>query len=308
MLKIFHLCIFLVAFLLAPVVHCKEVSLKKIAHDAGLPMLTQTSFGKTGMIFNFKPGSYTFSFNGIILPLGTRINFHNNGDYCLDHDTFQKCIFPLLYKSNHAKKIKIVALDAGHGGTDNGTYSKFNNITEKALSLDLCFRIARMLRTKGYNVVFTRPNDKKVALSKRTTIANAANADLFISIHFNAASNHQANGIETFILTPPHMHSNFHTSVPSSTLEGNKYDQLNLLLGYLLQKSCTAAVSCSDRGVKYNRFVVLKELHCPGALIECGFLSNRAESNKIATEEHREKLAQAITNAIISFDHIQSRN
>lgn len=306
MFKKFSLCIFLISFLAITNVHCKEVSLRNIARDANLPMLTQTSFGKPGMMFEFKPDSYTFSFNGITLPLGTRIKCHKSMTYWLDQNTFQKCIYPLLYQSKNIRKIKTIALDAGHGGTDNGTFSKFNNIAEKTLSFDMCSRVSKILKSKGYRVVLTRPNDKKIALSKRTAIANAANADIFISIHFNSAPNQQASGIETFILTPPYMHSNFTNAVPSSTLTGNKYDQSNLLLGYLLQKSCISAVSCKDRGVKYNRFAVLRELKCPGALIECGFLSNRIESNKIATSEYREKLAQAIANAIISFDRMQN--
>lgn len=308
MFKKFYLCIFFIPFLATTNVHCKEVSLRNIAYDAKLPMLTKTSFGKPGMMFEFKPDTYTFSFNGITLPLGTRIKCHKDTTYWLDQDTFLKCIHPLLYQSKHANRIKTIALDAGHGGTDNGTHSKFNNITEKTLSLDMCSRVSKILNAKGYRIVLTRPNDKKVELTKRTTIANAANADVFVSIHFNSAQNQHASGIESFILTPPHMHSNFTSAVPVSTLTGNKYDQLNLLFGYLLQKSCISAVSCKDRGVKYNRFVVLKELKCPGALIECGFLSNRTESNKIASAEYREKLAQAIANAIISFDHIQSSN
>jgi N-acetylmuramoyl-L-alanine amidase len=218
-------------------------------------------------------------------------------------------IYPLLPTARYNyRKIKSIAVDAGHGGEDPGTISKFGKLKEKLLTMDVCLRVEKLLKQRGYKVVLTRTSDRKVPLTERTSIANRAGVDLFVSIHFNSEPSVNATGIETFVLTPANHPSTYQQQQgPIARLTGNRFDDLNIVLGYCLQSSFVKTTMAADRGVKHSRFTVLRELRCPGALVECGFLSNASDSKRIASTSYRNKLAEAIANGIIEFNRMMTK-
>ncbi|MDR1401571.1 MAG: N-acetylmuramoyl-L-alanine amidase [Puniceicoccales bacterium] len=286
--------------------HAELIPLNKIASQNGLKMLSPNSFAANGAVFSFKEKSRTFTFNKILMPLGFPV-VKRYFKTCIDSSDYEYHVRPLLsLGKQHHKKLKIIALDAGHGGEDDGTISPSNGLIEKVLTLDICIRVAKLLEKDGYAVVFTRQSDEKIPLKQRSQIANLSGADLFICIHFNSAPNLSAKGIETFILTPADQSSTYQKSskTRSNSLTGNNFNDLNVILGYCLQSTIVGGLAAIDRGVKHERFTVLKTLKCPGALIECGFLSNASESEKIGSAAHRNKLAESIVRGIEKFDNL----
>ncbi|MDR1173793.1 MAG: N-acetylmuramoyl-L-alanine amidase [Puniceicoccales bacterium] len=285
-----------------------EIPLIKVAKTNGLQMLSADSFGTKGAAFIFKDNSRVFTFKKILMPLGFPV-VKRYGRYYIDSSDYKYHIQPLLPNTKHRhKKLKIIALDAGHGGEDNGATASWNKLQEKFLTMDVCLRLAKLLEKSGYRVVLTRSQDKKIPLPERTQIANRAKVDLFISIHFNSAPSASASGIETFTLTPSTQASSYQASSRNirRNFIGNTFDGLNIVLGYCLQSSLTERTLGIDRGVRHSTFVVLRDLKCPGILVECGFLSNREECQKITSSAYREVLAQSIFDGIVKFDSLLS--
>ncbi|MDR1891328.1 MAG: N-acetylmuramoyl-L-alanine amidase [Puniceicoccales bacterium] len=285
-----------------------EIPLIKVAKANRVQMISANSFGAKDAVFAFKDNSRIFTFKNISMPLGFPVT-KRYGKYHIDSSDYKYHIQPLFPTTKHNyKKLKVIALDAGHGGKDNGTTDKWHNLQEKNLTMDVCSRLAKLLEKKGYRVIFTRSRDQKVSLPERTQIANRAGANLFISVHFNSAPSASASGIEVFTLTPSAQASSYQVSSRNiqRSFVGNTFDTLNIVLGYCLQSSLVEKTSAIDRGVKHSTFVVLRDLKCPGILVECGFLSNYEECTKITSSTYRDALAQAIFDGIVKFDDLLS--
>jgi len=196
-----------------------------------------------------------------------------------------------------------ILLDPGHGGKDPGFVNRDLGLEERHLTLDTARRVAARLRAAGLDVAMTRERDVFVELADRSAMAAKAKADLFVSLHYNAAGAASAAGAETFCLTPA---GQFSTNDPSNRGKtaaepGNRFDALNLRAAYAVHRSLVTSLRSPDRGVKRARFSVLTDLSCPGLLIEAGFLSNRAEATRLAQESHRDRLAQAIADGILAY-------
>ena len=218
----------------------------------------------------------------------------------LDYEyTLKPAMDPLTLRLGSRK----VVIDPGHGGTETGTRNETLGIFEKDLNLDVAIRVRELLEEVGVNVVMTRYDDRVVALDERLKIANRAKPALFASIHFNSAPNLDAEGIETYVLTPPiAVSSNDSLSnLKQGRLSGNGFDYANFEIGYLLQRKLVADLQRVDRGLKRARFKVLTELPCPGILVECGFLSNDKEALLVNTPVFRQRLAKSLADAIIDL-------
>ena len=201
-------------------------------------------------------------------------------------------------------ELKRIVLDPGHGGRDSGAIDPVYGHTEKGLNFDLTIRLQRLLEKAGYDVRLTRATDEYIPLRRRPRIANHLNADLFVSLHFNAAANKSAAGLETFVLTPQFQASSKFsapTKRDSVRFGGNDYDSWNALLGYHVQKSLVNGVGGPDRGLKRARFMVLKELDCPGVLVELGFVSHRGTANQLRSAKYRQNLAQSLFDGIVDY-------
>jgi N-acetylmuramoyl-L-alanine amidase len=215
-----------------------------------------------------------------------------------------KTVDPVLRqgRSQTPSPVRLVVLDPGHGGSDTGTRGRRS--VEKTLTLDLARRVQRYLEADGINVALTRTADKTVGLPQRVALAGSKRADLFVSLHFNSGGS--AQGLETYCVPPaggvstanPFRRLFEHPDPPSA---GNKHDEKNVWLAHCVQRSALRATGAPDRGVRRARFLVLRDAPCPAILVEGGFLSNRAEEQRILDPAYREKLAKAIAEGILEY-------
>ena len=222
----------------------------------------------------------------------------------VDRDRF---LLPILKPSSGrgtVPQLRTIVIDPGHGGKDDGTVNAKLKLREKAVALDVALRLEKLLTAAGYRVVLTRRRDTFVPLPLRPAHAKKARADLFLSIHFNAIDNKTVAGSETYILTPQYQRStgsDKRSPDDKVMLPGNATDNWNAILGFRMHGTLVRSLRAFDRGLKRARFAVLRDLECPGVLIEGGYLSNETEARKIATPEWRQKLAQSIADGVTGY-------
>jgi len=170
-------------------------------------------------------------------------------------------------------------IDAGHGGNASG--ASFNGLLEKDLVLPVALRTAQILREAGIGVLLTRSGDESVNLYERAEMANAVGADLFLSIHANAAPE------------APHFAGTFTYSYPGSA-EGAK-------LAQAVQQTVCAWAGMIDQGILTEDFVVLRETVSPAALLETGFMSCPEELARLADPTVQEQLAKGTAEGILNY-------
>lgn len=200
--------------------------------------------------------------------------------------------------------LKRIVIDPGHGGKDSGARNEQHGHQEKQLTIDVANRVKTLLEQRGYEVILTRKRDSYIPLAERSRVANRGNADLFISLHFNAAASTSAAGLETFALTPQYQASSKYPKPGSrdrTRYEGNDQDTWNMLAAYHIQRGLVAGLGGPDRGVKRARFLVLKGLECPGVLVELGFVSHQPTAQRLRSSVERQRIAQALFNGIIAY-------
>ncbi len=218
-------------------------------------------------------------------------------------------------------KVSKVIIDPGHGGKDPGCISR-NGLKEKNITLDVGLRLKKLLEGKlGLQVVMTRDRDVYVPLKERTAIANREKADLFISIHVNAARNRSIRGVETWFLDLAASkrakniaaRENFYASNRMSDLEKtlndlllNNKTQESSRLAETLQGALVTDLSRDYRGVKNlgvkgAPFVVLVGAHMPSVLSEISFISNPTEEKRLRRNVYREQVAQGLFRGINRF-------
>ena len=242
-----------------------------------------------------------FSLNGTILWLSAPIALRNGTAFIAPVD-LQTTIQPLLRPKRNAagSRVKLICLDPGHGGKDTGNVE--GKQFEKEYSLLLARELSAQLRKAGYKVFLTRSWDTFVELDERPELARARKADLFISLHFNAAGG-DAKGAEVYCLTPSHTASTNARGEGAETgsYVGNAQNEKNVLLAYQLQKSLINRLGMEDRGVRRARWAVLRPARMPAVLIEGGFMSNAAEVKKIYSAAWRRQLAGAIVEGVKGY-------
>ncbi|MFO7937552.1 MAG: N-acetylmuramoyl-L-alanine amidase [Kiritimatiellia bacterium] len=198
------------------------------------------------------------------------------------------------------KKLTVM-IDAGHGGKDPGAISTCGSLKEKDIVLDMALKTGKLLKKAGLKVLYTRTKDKTLSLTERSAAAYKEKADLFLSIHANKASNTNASGFETFVLTPSGYAGTASGSPPRGWQIGNKNDYNSNLLGYTLQKQLIEKSDSVDRGLKRQSFFVLRETYCPAALVEIGFLSNPADIGKMKTVKWRSGCAAKLCEGVLEY-------
>jgi N-acetylmuramoyl-L-alanine amidase CwlD len=176
----------------------------------------------------------------------------------------------------------LIVIDPGHGGETNPG-CEYDGYMEKDLNLHLAFLVRNYLEHHGYQVVLTRDNDNELSLDDRNKIAERVNADAFISIHHNALKkDNLTNGVETWII------------------EGAS--SKNAVLADYIQNEVCATTKAKNRGLRQSEeLIILKDLTMPSCLIEVGFLSSDTERALLITPAYQEKIAQGITNGILSY-------
>ena len=228
------------------------------------------------------------------------------GDSLIAATDVSKIIEPVLRPSRMqgARNIETVVLDPGHGGTDQGTSSRYG--TEKAFALDVAMTAREQLLRAGFKVEMTRTTDVGLSLDERVDFANRFPNAVLVSIHFNSASG--GAGIESYALAPEGVASN---ATPgenhSSALDllrnpGNEQDGQNMALAAAVHAAALSRTAAFDRGVRHARFKVLRNVKVPALLLEGGFLSDANEGQRIATSEYRQRLGSAIAQGVQAYN------
>ncbi len=265
------------------------------------------SFQATGPAFRFNAtvDSSQARINGVDVWLCFPI-LGRNGAVYLSRVDINSTLQPLLSpaKLPSGRKIRTVVLDPGHGGKDPGF--RVGATEEQRHTLLLAQEVRKLLLDAGFKVVLTRASDRFVDLPDRPALARRKNADVFISLHYNAtegSAKASVQGTEVYCLTPAGAYSTNAGRGRGDTTAcpGNRTDALNVLLGYHLQSALTRTLSVSDRGLRRARFAVLRETTMPAALIEAGFLSHPSEGRKILDPNYRKKIARAILQGLQDF-------
>jgi N-acetylmuramoyl-L-alanine amidase len=247
------------------------------------------------------------SVHGLRIFLGEAPLLHKGALYAatIDLDRF---LGPILRPAQLGRRpLRTIVLDPGHGGQDSGTRNAARKLDEKVFTLDVARRVQKLLAEAdpSWRVLLTREDDRFVALPARAEFANRADADLFVSIHFNAvANNADVRGTETYVLTP-----RFQRSTSSAVRDpedavaqvGNRHDSRSAVLGALLHRQLLHSLKTEDRGYKRARFAVLRLVDCPSVLLEAGYLSNDAEARRIANPAFRGDIAEAIAAGIQAY-------
>jgi N-acetylmuramoyl-L-alanine amidase len=207
---------------------------------------------------------------------------------------------PVLFPRKSDTRIKTICLDPGHGGKDAGKADHHNY--EKQYTLLLARQVESLLKDDGFNVVLTRTADETVELPDRPLMASRRGADLFVSMHYNAADT-DVRGVEVYCLAPAGMNSSDvgggKSSQPADI--GNAQDERNALLAYEVLKSITHGLPLEDRGMKRSRFEVLREARMPAILIEGGFMSQPEDAKNIYDPAFRKRMARAIADGILAY-------
>ncbi|MBN4056504.1 MAG: hypothetical protein COA82_06065 [Alkaliphilus sp.] len=193
----------------------------------------------------------------------------------------------LELNTNTSQREKLIAIDIGHGGRDPGAISRIKNMKESDIILDVGHRLNRLLLNAGFRTIMTREDDTFIPLFERAEIANAVNADLFISIHANSVVNPLIHGVENLFY-------------PS---ERNPEDNRNnRKLAEIFQRVMVDYLGAHDRGIFARpNLVVTRETEMPAIITEIGYLSNPAEEAKLATDEYRQRVAESLFNSILAY-------
>jgi len=236
---------------------------------------------------------------------GVKVNFlfapfRQGAEPLLSEMDFLLVLEPVLRaKSVPAQRVATIMVDPGHGGSDHGAIGTLHR--EKDITLRISLKLRDALQRRGYRVVMTRTGDSKLELSQRTDACARQRPDLFLSVHCNAAASRAARGIETFVLTPAGAPSTSDKQGKDKAEAGNRFDRRNMRLGYSIQQQLVKRTGAEDRGVRHARFYVLRNIACPGVLIETGFLSNYAEQVRLGRDDYQGILAEAIADGVARY-------
>jgi N-acetylmuramoyl-L-alanine amidase len=218
--------------------------------------------------------------------------------------------------------VRKIIIDPGHGGPDPGAPGYVKGVWEKDIVLKLALNLAEKLRTRlKCTVELTRSTDKKLTLEERTAIANTQRADLFISLHCNAAKNKRLTGFETYILNLATDDQSIALAARENATSKKNISDLEYILSDLMKhakieestrlandvhKSMIQGMKKKysdivDHGVKQAPFYVLLGARMPSILIEASFISNKRECQRLLTESYRNTVCHAITDGIEKY-------
>jgi N-acetylmuramoyl-L-alanine amidase len=229
----------------------------------------------------------------------------HNGAFCLTQLDVNTTLRPLLSppRDRPSARIKTICLDPGHGGKDPG--NRVGSNEEKQYTLLLAQELRTQLGRAGFKVTLTRSTDTFIELPTRTELAKRRSADLFVSLHFNAAETgrNTVQGSEVYCLTPVSASSTNARGegAGAGSFPGNRQNDKNLFLAFQVQRALTRNLSVEDRGLRRARFAVLRDAVMPAVLIEAGFMSHPVEGRKIFTAAYRQKMARAIVEGVLAY-------
>lgn len=274
---------------------------------------TERYLGKTNIELCAEKNREFVTLGGVKVYLSGAIRSYR-GNLTVQSNDYYKVLLPILWRTESpTRSIKRIVIDPGHGGKDPGKMCSIYRTCEKQLTLDTALRLKAILEKNGYEVLLTREKDFWLDLDDRPAFATRAKADLFVSLHYNAAgaTDFTSSGIETYTYTPVGQSSTNDTSRKrglSASQPGNNYDAFNTVLAWSVHRRLIANTGANDRGVRRAKFAVLRTLNCPGILVEGGFVSSRAEGALINDAAYRQKIAQSVAEGIMDYrQRVQGR-
>ncbi|MCP3875625.1 MAG: AMIN domain-containing protein [Desulfobacteraceae bacterium] len=218
--------------------------------------------------------------------------------------------------------VRRIVIDPGHGGSDPGAPGWYKNVWEKDIVLKIAKKLAVTLRDRlKCTVLLTRSSDRKLSLEERTAIANTKRADLFISLHCNAAKNKRLNGIETYILNLATDDQAIAVAARENATSEKNISDLEYILSDLMkhakiEESTRLAnlvhgsyvngmkkkySGINNLGVKQAPFYVLLGARMPSILIETNFLSNKTECKRLMSDSYQNQICTTITNGVEKY-------
>lgn len=183
-----------------------------------------------------------------------------------------------------APERRLIVLDPGHGGSASGAY--YEETAEKDLNLAMTKRVEAILNALGYRTVMTRQGDTDLGLYERAWLANGVEADIFVSIHCNAAENN------------PDFQGTYVYHYPGS--------ERGMALAQSIQTQVCAFTGSIDQGIDSANFVVVREPYMPAVLVETGFMTCHEELERLRDEAYQTRMAQGIVQGIIQYLNLQS--
>lgn len=230
-----------------------------------------------------------------------------------------------------AFQVRRIAIDAGHGGREEGALGRRTRIAEKTITLDVARRVQQFLqqRLRGVRSFLIRNRDQTLSIDQRAAAARQGRADLLISIHINSNTDPRVHGISTYVLHwseqfdvarllssnallarenqgvhPQQFRSGVHAILNSLELQTNLL--LSKYLGVVIQRSLLDSVrqkypNIRDLGVRRGLFYLLFSTGVPSVLVEASFLSNLREERLLRTSAYRQQLAVGIGEGILKF-------
>lgn len=217
--------------------------------------------------------------------------------------------------------LRKIVLDPGHGGKDPGAIG-VNGILEKDIVLAVAKKLAKRLRAElGIQVVLTREDDSFIPLEDRTAVANAEDADLFISLHVNSSPNPEAKGVETYYLDNTTDEASIRLAARENSTSRRSISDLQFILSDLTQNSKledsitlahrlhSSVVShvgqkrgaVKDLGVKKALFYVLVGARMPSVLVELFFITHKIEGRALARRAYQDTLVEALVEGIKKY-------
>ena len=219
--------------------------------------------------------------------------------------------------------VRKIVLDPGHGGKDPGAIGE-GGVAEKDIVLSVAKKLAAKLKmAMGIEVVLTRTDDQFIPLEDRTAVANAQNADLFISLHMNASPNGDAKGVETYYLDNTTDEASMRLAARENATSRKNVSDLQFILSDMtqnlkLEDSVTLAHSLQgalvgtmgnhlreikNLGVKKALFYVLVGARMPSVLVEMFFITNREEGQAMSQGKFQDSVVDSLYDGIQQYNH-----
>lgn len=182
----------------------------------------------------------------------------------------------LMLSPAYAVYFRTVVIDPGHGGHDKGC--QWGKVYEKHLTLDTSLRLEKALQQRGLSTTVLRRSDYFISLPQRVSMASKFRNAIFVSIHYNFTWKSYVNGLETYYNSPQSM-----------------------ALASYVQSNILKRINTTNRGAKFARYYVIRNAKMPAILVECGFVSNETERNKMKKAWYRQALAEGVADGIMRF-------
>ena len=214
--------------------------------------------------------------------------------------------------------VRTIMIDAGHGGKDPGAQGY--GLVEKDVNLRMALILGKILKDRGFKVVYTRTTDVFLALEERTAQANAKKADLFLSVHCNAHTDPGMSGLETYSLNLARTPDAVRVAARENSVSDKNISDLQMILTDLMltskiKESVDLARGVHKRGLANVRrcwtvadhgnreapFYVLMGAKMPSALLEIGYITNKTEAARLNNDAYLRTLARGIADGVVAY-------